>query len=366
MTQSSSHPLKTILSELKLAFSNSLSCKTVPESSQNFIIHHQCNSPLLAPNFLTEPQGGTCVSHSSFVYHLMKEPTGFVVDQSSGQCSTAEYHLRASLLENLPNLLRTEDIGIDQLLLLQGLVFKKGHILDNYVPVALELLGILPQEKETLSETKFFDLISNILEKIGVTVSGHYLKNPQLLESGSISATCVLQMFHCCDDTKRNLGTIWKIDFKNVKEQQQQTFLVFLLDVPTISQLSFSVEPGYLLWEPDFVKYFVNPSLMSPGNKLVPLTFCPLQFNHDMSFWENSDVSFDELFFCNITRDVTGDCVRNVCLIDTYEEPDTHRISRCYRFTFQSWHRCLSYDISWKLQSFLRIQVAHQMAIILR
>ncbi|CAI9725192.1 ferredoxin-fold anticodon-binding domain-containing protein 1 homolog [Octopus vulgaris] len=366
MNQSSCHPLKTILSELKLAFSNLHSCKTVPESSQDFIIHHQCNSSLLAPNFLTEPQGGTSVGHSSFVYHLTKEPTGFIVDQSSGQCSVTEYHLRTSLLENLPDLLTTEDVGIDQLLLLQGLVFKKGHILDNYVPVSLELLGILPLEKDTLSETKrFFDLISKILEQIGVSVSSHYPKNPQLVESGTISVACVLQMFHCRDDTKRNLGTIWKVNSKNVKEQQQ-TFLAFLLDIPTISRLSFSVEHDYLLWEPDFVKYFSKLSIMSPSNKLVPLTFCPLQFNHDMSFWENPDVSFDELFFHNIIRDVAGDCVRNVTLIDTYQEPDTHRISRCYRFTFQSWHQCLSYDISWKLQSFLRIEIAHQMAIMLR
>lgn len=92
----------------------------------------------------------------------------------------------------------------------------------------------------------------------------------------------------------------------------------------------------------------------------------PMTFSHDMSFWESQSLAFNELDYCNIIRDVAGDCVTHVDLIDTYTDPVSEKCSRCYRLKFQSADKVLSYDTSWKLQSLIRLEVEKRMKIELR
>ena len=92
----------------------------------------------------------------------------------------------------------------------------------------------------------------------------------------------------------------------------------------------------------------------------------PMTFVHDMSFWENKDVPFCMLEYCDIIRDVAGDSVINIQLLDTYTDSVTGKTSRCYRLTFQSVDKALSYDTSWKLQSLIRLEVEKKMKIELR
>lgn len=92
----------------------------------------------------------------------------------------------------------------------------------------------------------------------------------------------------------------------------------------------------------------------------------PMTFVHDMSFWENPSIPFSVLEYCNIIRDIAGDCVINVELIDRYTDLVTGRYSRCYRLTFQSADKALSYNTSWKLQSLIRLEVEKRMKIELR
>ncbi|GAB1599896.1 ferredoxin-fold anticodon-binding domain-containing protein 1 homolog [Argonauta hians] len=355
------HPLKCVLSEIKTAFSHTQSCVMIPESSYSYIINSQHD---VFPFVLSEHQRNTDIFPC--VYQLKEDLTGLIVNPSSGHCLSSQYHLRTSLLENIMELLNNETIDTGQLLLQQGLVFRKGPIADNYIPVQLQLLGILPLEHQTSHQiNEFSGLVSKVLEETVDNICGIHLEHQQLIEFKDISARCVMEISHSSADTKTNLGTIWIFS-----ENNKQMYLTFLLDISTLSQVCFSIEAKYLLWEPDFRKYSIQSSTSMKSNIskpcFVPLTLYPLQFQHDMSFWECSNMSFDELQFHQIIRDITGDCVMSVCLIDTYKDPDTRRTSRCYRLTFQSWHRCLSYNTSWKLQSLLRLQVAQQMSIILR
>lgn len=92
----------------------------------------------------------------------------------------------------------------------------------------------------------------------------------------------------------------------------------------------------------------------------------PMTFTHDMSFWENPSIEFDELKFCGIIRNIADDNVTGVELIDIYTDTISHKVSRCYRLTFQSIDKALSYNTSWKLQSVIRLQVEKEMQISLR
>ena len=92
----------------------------------------------------------------------------------------------------------------------------------------------------------------------------------------------------------------------------------------------------------------------------------PLTSVHDISFWENEDLLFDESEFHMIIQSVAVDEVISVELIDQFTEPTTGKRSRCYRLTFRSVDKCLSYDCSWKLQSLIRLEVEKYMKIGLR
>ncbi|XP_060565341.1 ferredoxin-fold anticodon-binding domain-containing protein 1 homolog [Ruditapes philippinarum] len=92
----------------------------------------------------------------------------------------------------------------------------------------------------------------------------------------------------------------------------------------------------------------------------------PMTFIHDMSFWENKNLPFCMFKYCDIIRDVAGDCVIGLELLDTYTELVSGKTSRCYRLTFQSADKVLSYDTSWRLQSLIRLEVEKKMKIELR
>ncbi|CAL1533716.1 unnamed protein product [Lymnaea stagnalis] len=98
--------------------------------------------------------------------------------------------------------------------------------------------------------------------------------------------------------------------------------------------------------------------------KLSPFSLYPMKFAHDLSFWENGDFAESELY--EIIRCAAGDLVVKVTLIDLYNDASTGRFSRCYRLHFLSHDRALSYLTSWKLQSVIRMSVAHKLKITLR
>lgn len=99
---------------------------------------------------------------------------------------------------------------------------------------------------------------------------------------------------------------------------------------------------------------------------MKPVSLYPMKFVHDMSFWENETELFDDLAYCDVIRNVAGDTVISLELLDTYVDSVTGRRSRCYRLTFQSADDALSYDTSWKLQSLIRLEVQKQLKITLR
>ncbi|XP_053397876.1 ferredoxin-fold anticodon-binding domain-containing protein 1 homolog [Mercenaria mercenaria] len=113
---------------------------------------------------------------------------------------------------------------------------------------------------------------------------------------------------------------------------------------------------GAVICHPDQVQKYV---IKSPS--MYPMTFV-----HDMSFWENQRVQFNVQEYCDIIRDIADDNVILVDLIDTYTDPESGNRSRCYRLTFQSVDKALSYNISWKLQSLIRFEVEKKMKIVLR
>lgn len=156
-------------------------------------------------------------------------------------------------------------------------------------------------------------------------------------------------------------------------------------DLCMLASYKYSIEDERLLWSHDsrVVDQFTRNTCEQYQDNVVKVeqnschkqsqtdvvrspSLYPMTFSHDMSFWENQSLPFNELEYFNIIRDVAGDCVTHVDLIDTYTDPESGKCSRCYRLTFQSADKVLSYDTSWKLQSLIRLEVEKRMKIVLR
>jgi len=63
----------------------------------------------------------------------------------------------------------------------------------------------------------------------------------------------------------------------------------------------------------------------------------------DASFWVPS-TGLHENDFCDLVRDVAGDLVEDVKLIDSFMHPKTNRSSQCYRINYRSMDRSLTND----------------------
>ena len=165
------------------------------------------------------------------------------------------------------------------------------------------------------------------------------------------------------------VGELVQIYQRNKPEYSNSFALVLFLD--DIASLKFNIKVKRLLCSLD--KRVTNQFLESDsidgclGNTQIKIpSLYPMTFVHDMSFWENERLEFDEVEFCDMIRNIADDTVVNVELIDSYKDPETGRLSRCYRMMFQSLDKALCYDTSWKLQSIIRLEVEKHLKITLR
>ena len=301
----------------------------------------------------------------------LTSPTN-VLDSPNDQIVSEEgmgFHFRTSLVENIPLLLESDDLEDHQLILTSGLTFRQGVISPELLPVSIELLGLAKykMEESELTQEEICEMLSSTLKKsCSVTTEFVPLTNDSQsqMQIKTISVEFLIKIMCKNISEEMCIGHILKIS--NLKDKTSQ--VGFLISIDSLAQIRLSLDQKSVLWQENAEKFLrPNPQLSSTFNtKYKPLSTFPLKFVHDMSFWENEALPFDESQFSCIIRDVAGDCVSSVTLIDSYLEPETKKTGRCYRLTFQSWDLCLSYETSWKLQSLIRLVTAEKMGIILR
>lgn len=182
---------------------------------------------------------------------------------------------------------------------------------------------------------------------------------------------------HRLGDFRINIGAANKISLGELVEiidehrEENPKYLGLLLFIDELASLKFNFKDKRLLYSLDerVKKQYVQLGIVSAHEQKnyirIPSLY-PKIFIHDMSFWENDKLEFDETEFSNVIRTIADDVVFNIELIDRYKDPATGRHSRCYRMMFQSPDKALCYDISWKLQSLIRLEVEKHLQITLR
>lgn len=135
----------------------------------------------------------------------------------------------------------------------------------------------------------------------------------------------------------------------------------FGLGLERLALVLFGIPDIRLFWSQDerFLKQF-QPSQIQ---KFKPFSKYPACIK-DISFWTGE--TFHENNFCEIVRDVAGDIVEDVQLIDEFTHPKTKKRSMCYRINYRSMDRNVTNAEINELQEKLREEVVNRMKVDLR
>ncbi|KAI9034320.1 Phenylalanyl-tRNA synthetase [Hyaloraphidium curvatum] len=113
----------------------------------------------------------------------------------------------------------------------------------------------------------------------------------------------------------------------------------FGIGIERLAMVLFDVPDIRLFWSDDdrVVSQFKDGKIA----KFKPFSKYSVCYK-DISFWY--DVDFHENDFCELVRNVAGDLVEDVKLIDEFSHPKTKRKSKCYRINYQSMDRNVTND----------------------
>ena len=151
----------------------------------------------------------------------------------------------------------------------------------------------------------------------------------------------------------------------------------FGLGLERIAMLLFSIPDIRLFWSSDrrFLSQF---SAARPIQRFVPFSRHPACFK-DVSFWICSTSSgaggqaahastrdFHENDVMELARDVAGDLVEDLRLVDEFVHPKTGRKSLCYRINYRSLERTLTNEETNELHEKFRQQLVEKLGVELR
>jgi hypothetical protein len=148
-------------------------------------------------------------------------------------------------------------------------------------------------------------------------------------------------------------------------KHDQTVFVLLYLD--TLCQIKYDIPDARLLWSQD-PSFLVQFSHLTPEEsyQFKPLSLYPPLWRHDVSFWENPEQQFSERQLIDVVRDVAGDSLKRVMLRNVWEEPETGRVSRCYRLVYQSYEYAISHTMGHQLQDAARLALTTSMGVQIR
>ena len=150
----------------------------------------------------------------------------------------------------------------------------------------------------------------------------------------------------------------------------------FGIGLERVAMLLFSIPDIRLFWSID-TRFLSQFSASRPVGRFVPYSKFPACYK-DVAFWLRSSSSsagggirsnsqdFHENDVMEIVRDVVGDLVEDVKLVDDFTHPRTGRKSLCYRINYRSLERTLKNEEANELHEKIRNSLADKLGVELR
>jgi len=152
----------------------------------------------------------------------------------------------------------------------------------------------------------------------------------------------------------------------------------FGIGLERVAMLLFSIPDIRLFWSQD--RRFLSQFSASPANtisRFVPFSKHPACYK-DVAFWLRSSSNsagggsrsnsqdFHENDVMEIVRDVGGDLVEDVKLVDDFTHPKTGGKSLCYRINYRSLERTLKNEEANELHELVRSRLVDKLGVELR
>ncbi|KAL0484958.1 phenylalanyl tRS [Acrasis kona] len=135
----------------------------------------------------------------------------------------------------------------------------------------------------------------------------------------------------------------------------------FGIGLERLAMKVFEIPDIRLFWSQDnrFLSQFKNGEF----TKFKSYSKYPACYK-DISFWTPSE--YNDNSFYELVRDVAGDLVETVKIVDEFKHPKTQRVSKCFRINYRSMDRSLSNEEVDQLQWVVRERVAKELMVELR
>ena len=150
----------------------------------------------------------------------------------------------------------------------------------------------------------------------------------------------------------------------------------FGIGLERVAMLLYGIPDIRLFWSQD-ARFLSQFSSDKPVQRFVPFSKYPACYK-DVAFWLRSSSSsaggglrsnaqdFHENDIMEIVRDVAGDSVEDVKLVDEFSHPVTARKSLCYRINYRSLERTLRNKEANELHDRVRTQLVDRLGVELR
>ncbi|NXG43991.1 FDXA1 protein, partial [Psilopogon haemacephalus] len=313
-------------------------------------------------------------SHAAFCRDRDQSGLGNVHE---GEHNSHQYCLRPSLLPFAQAVIQRGAFLPGTLHLLSGPVFRRCLISPSSTPVFHEMVFACAVDRGT--ENSCIQMLAkNIQSSLGsLPQPVSSLKLSIRLEEASSSDTAEPEDFAAfeprlgevdyliCAETETSTSRVGTIRTDRCEAVSRELVAVFAsLNLDLLAMLACGISDWRMLWTWDrrFLRQF-------PGGELRlfrAFSLYPPSYVHDVSFWVPEGEQFDEVAFHTVARQVSGETVTSVRLLDSFQQPETGRKSLCYRLTFQSCDRALSCQEVAEMQLLLREEMKQLLAVTLR
>lgn len=389
----SNHPVRTIKEKLTAELSQAFPLQNIDyclsllhQGHLNGVCHSNIFWIILSPEETPSTEemsnglaNAVLFSHVDFCRDTDKN--GWVNVQEGCHISK-QYYLRPSLLPYAQAIIQRGAFLPGTLHVLSGPVFRKCLITPYSMPVFHEMVFVCAVNRGT--ESKCIQMLMNNIKtsihsfhqtvpRFKVNINLQEAKSFETTELNDFAAfesqLSKIQYFICMEiDTSGScekgfcVGIIRTAHYELVSSELVVVFASLNLDL--LAMLICGISDWRMLWTSDtrFLRQFPRGEL----RLFKSFSLYPPSYVHDVSFWVPDGEQFDEVAFHTVARQVSGEMVVSIQLIDSFQQSETGRKSLCYRLTFQSCDKALSRQEVAGMQLLFRKEINQRLRVALR
>ncbi|OXB59026.1 hypothetical protein ASZ78_007654 [Callipepla squamata] len=300
-----------------------------------------------------------------------------------GRCQTPKQcYLRPSLLPYAQAVIKSAAFVPGTLYVFSGPVFRKCLVSPYCMPVFHEMIFVcaVSRGSENSCIQMVVDKIKTSIHSLHQSISDSKLsislQEAASMETAELSDFTAfesqlgkIQFFLCMktdtqDSSEKGfcVGVVRTARYEPADNDLVVVFASVNLDL--VAMLICAIDDWRMLWTSDarFLRQFPAGEL----RLFKSFSLYPPSYVHDVSFWLPDGEQFDDVAFHTIAREVSGEAVACIHLLDSFQQPGTGRNSVCCRLTFQSCDRALSRGEVAAMQLRFREEISQRLRVALR